>query len=273
MRCTGKKPCANCVKASASCEYNAKYTRGVAPPIERAPEATLSAEGGLQVNKERESRATSSYSNRSSSRSSSEQLSENRDLGANQNQSETREHQAPNNSYSYPENHDMFIRSTAWQRESRRTFVSEQALRETIRRESLDPGSAARVFERTEKTLQKRVPQHKNSSIFAFGDPPLPEVDRTFFTLPPPEVARAMVAKYFEFAAPINRFLHQPTVEKWLDETLDSFRAADIGTEQNSARAVVLMVLASSHGYMEFNSEDENNHLRYSTPSFLPCIF
>ena len=36
MRCTGKYPCVNCTRMNVPCEYNAKYTRGQAPPIESA---------------------------------------------------------------------------------------------------------------------------------------------------------------------------------------------------------------------------------------------
>jgi hypothetical protein len=57
-----------------------------------------------------------------------------------------------------------------------------------------------------------------NSSIFTFGDAPLPEFDPSFFVLPPKDDARTLVARYFEFAVATHRFLHRPTVESWLEE-------------------------------------------------------
>ena len=42
-----------------------------------------------------------------------------------------------------------------------------------------------------------------------FADHPLPEFDGSFFFLPPPEVARTMVSKYFHIIAATVRVLHR----------------------------------------------------------------
>jgi hypothetical protein len=73
--------------------------------------------------------------------------------------------------------------------------------------------SGGSIFDRTQDRLDGKVSQHQKSSIFMFGDPPLPEFDGSFFFLPPPEVARTMVGKYFDIIAATVRFLHRPTVE------------------------------------------------------------
>ena len=69
--------------------------------------------------------------------------------------------------------------------------------------------SGESIFDRTQDRLNGKVSQHQNSSIFMFADHPLPEFDGSFFFLPPPEVARTMVSKYFHIIAATVRVLHR----------------------------------------------------------------
>jgi hypothetical protein len=78
MRCTGKQPCNNCTKMSVACEYKAKYTRGQAPAIESALENNETEPSKLpELNN---STSHLSSRRRSSARSSSEQVSNEKEL-------------------------------------------------------------------------------------------------------------------------------------------------------------------------------------------------
>ena len=89
------------------------------------------------------------------------------------------------------------------------------------------------------------------SSIFTFGDKPYPNYSNLTLVLPNRQQAREHVKRYFEFAIPTYRFLHQGTVEEWLEKFMD-----ENDTTRNVAKvltdgkaAVVLMVLATSTLY------------------------
>ncbi len=89
------------------------------------------------------------------------------------------------------------------------------------------------------------------SSIFNFGDKPYPSIPDSNFALPTRQQARDHVKRYFEFAVPTYRFLHQGTVGKWLENFIDENDAIDNGRKllTNGKAAVVLMVLATSALY------------------------
>lgn len=55
--------------------------------------------------------------------------------------------------------------------------------------------------------------EDSSTSIFAFGDRAVPEFQSTDFEWPDRETAESLVRRYFEFASPTYRILHQPTVE------------------------------------------------------------
>lgn len=71
---------------------------------------------------------------------------------------------------------------------------------------------------RVQKKLHEKTSFSQNSSIFTFGDAPLPETDPSVFVMPPKPDAQALLTRYFEFGVPTHRFLHRPTMEMWLEE-------------------------------------------------------
>jgi len=87
--------------------------------------------------------------------------------------------------------------------------------------EQVGPSSGVSFLLRVQKKLHQKVSFTPNSSIFTFGDAPLPEFDPSFFVLPPKDNAQKLVERYFEFAVATHRFLHRPTVEQWLEEFYD----------------------------------------------------
>lgn len=80
--------------------------------------------------------------------------------------------------------------------------------------------------------------------IFSYGDRKVPEVDRTRFHWPDVTVARELVRRYFDFAAPTYRILHQGTVDKWVD---DIYHPQSLSNPLSAAtQAALLMVFATS---------------------------
>lgn len=83
-----------------------------------------------------------------------------------------------------------------------------------------------------------------------FGDKPCPSYSGSTLVLPSRQQAREHVKRYFEFAIPTYRFLHQGTLEVWLEKFMNE-NETGIGVKELSdgKAAVVLMVLATSMLY------------------------
>ncbi|KAI1340164.1 fungal-specific transcription factor domain-containing protein [Xylariaceae sp. FL0016] len=101
------------------------------------------------------------------------------------------------------------------------------------------------------KLVQQAHTGSSDSSIFTFGDLPLPEFDQTFVILPPKPEAEAMLRRYFEFAVATHRFLHRPTVESWLEELYETHGTMRDLESARSRIAVVFMVFAHAASYRE----------------------
>lgn len=114
--------------------------------------------------------------------------------------------------------------------------------------------------------IQKRLHQHSSlshdSSIFTFGDAPLPEFDPSFFILPPKPDAQRLVERYFDYAAPTHRFLHRPSIEKLVEEFYET--QGEMRGENGKAKAALLMVVfAQAQAYMPKGSTTQDN--RFAT--------
>ncbi|GAB1735388.1 hypothetical protein NU219Hw_g3022t1 [Hortaea werneckii] len=94
-------------------------------------------------------------------------------------------------------------------------------------------------------------------SIFSYGDRRLPDFSTTGIRFPDRAKASALMNRYFEFAAPTYRFLHEPTIRDWYD------RAST--TQKNPSqphmlapiqRAILFLVMATATLYSA-NAGDE----------------
>ncbi|KAF3399659.1 hypothetical protein DPV78_006796 [Talaromyces pinophilus] len=95
---------------------------------------------------------------------------------------------------------------------------------------------------RTAKALAPGdVPSDK--SIFTFGDAQFPDLDESQAHFPDWSMTRECVRRYFEFASPTYRILHQGTVEQWVDKIYQQAPVAE------TAKAIVLMICAISSLY------------------------
>ncbi len=112
------------------------------------------------------------------------------------------------------------------------------------------PSSGVSFLLRVQKKLHQKVSFSHNSSIFTFGDAPLPKFDSSFFVLPPKADAEVLVARYFDFAVATHRFLHRPTVEAWLQEFYSN---VGVMLQKDGARektALLFMIFAHAIEHM-----------------------
>jgi hypothetical protein len=134
------------------------------------------------------------------------------------------------------------------------------------------PSSGVSFLLRVQKRLHKVVTLSPRSSIFTFGDTPLPEFDSSFFVLPPKEYARALIARYFDFAVPTHRFLHRPSLESHLDELYSNLGVMLERKGERGKRALLFMVFAQAQEYMPQVSS-ENSDCRHAMALFLEAYF
>ncbi|KAJ4375826.1 hypothetical protein N0V83_001103 [Neocucurbitaria cava] len=122
--------------------------------------------------------------------------------------------------------------------------------------------SAVSFLIRIQKRLHQNSSLSHDSSIFTFGDAPLPEFDPSFFVLPPKPDAQRLVERYFDYAAPTHRFLHRPSIEKLVEEFYET--QGEIRGENGKAKAALLMVVfAQAQAYMPPGSTAQDNSARY----------
>lgn len=119
------------------------------------------------------------------------------------------------------------------------------------------PSSGVAFLLRAQRRLHEVVTLSPNSSIFTFGDSPLPEYDPSFFVLPSREDAANLVTRYFDFAFPTHRFLHQQTVEQYLQQFYDNLGDPNPKRGAREKNAVVLMVMAQAVQYMPTETSKE----------------
>lgn len=112
----------------------------------------------------------------------------------------------------------------------------------------IGPASGVSFLARAKKRYREdasAVPT-TDSSIFAFGDAPLPQVESSFLVLPPKPEALALIAWYFDFTFPTHRYLHRPTVETWCDELYEKQMSSRCVPGERERNAIVLMAFAQA---------------------------
>ncbi|CAG9953020.1 unnamed protein product [Clonostachys rosea f. rosea IK726] len=122
------------------------------------------------------------------------------------------------------------------------------------------PASGVSFLLRIRRKLQVPSTGYLSSSIFNFGDRPLPGHDASFVILPPKHAADAMVKRYFDFAATTHRFLHRPTIDSWLEELYGTNGAM---LYQESARSRIA-VLARYFAVAEHQLSMEKGQIKLS---------
>lgn len=113
------------------------------------------------------------------------------------------------------------------------------------------PASGASFMLRIQRKLQQQpsAALSSDTSIFTFGDLPLPEFDPRFLILPPRSEAEALVSRFFEFASATHRYVHRQTVEAWLQELYETNGAMREQAAARSKTALLFMVFASAENF------------------------
>lgn len=77
----------------------------------------------------------------------------------------------------------------------------------------------------------------------------MPDFDASFFVLPQKEDSKRLLERYFDFAVPTHRFLHQPTVEAWFEELYATSGSMRRQEDAPARVAVLFMVFAQASLY------------------------
>lgn len=212
-RCSGKQPCSLCTQTGATCEFTAAYTRGRLPFV--LPEDSYSPSSGDRqhtlLNNDLVIDAFGTDGDLT------QPLNQAGELG----------------SISDPQVNDLNPSPIAMVQSqlpiADRVDSRVQSSRNSPEPSQTDlqghyvgPSSGVSFLLRVQRKLHQKVSFSQDSSIFTFGDAPLPNFDPSFFLLPPKEDAAKLVARYFDFAVATHRFLHRPTVEGWFQEFYES---------------------------------------------------
>lgn len=225
-RCTGKQPCSLCVRSGNTCEYSAAYSRGRLPPIvsdESEISAATPAGSRTEVDK----------------------------AGAPIPRQELR------SPISIEHRHEPSSKNSPDQEAVESSRSSLEPPQTDLEGQYVGPSSGVAFLLRAQRRLHEVVTLSPNSSIFTFGDSPLPEYDPSFFVLPSRDDAANLVARYFDFAFPTHRFLHQQTVERYLQHFYDNLGDPIQKRGAREKNAVVLMVMAQAAQYMPAETSKE----------------
>lgn len=121
------------------------------------------------------------------------------------------------------------------------------------------PASGVSFLLRVQRRVYQTLKFPPSSSIFTFGDAPLPDFDVSFFVLPPKDVTRQLLVRYFDFAVPTHRFLHRPTVEAWFEDLYTSTGCMSNRDEAPARTALLFMVFAQASLYMTEPATDSHH--------------
>ncbi|KAF9884350.1 hypothetical protein FE257_001863 [Aspergillus nanangensis] len=216
--CTGTLPCGPCVRRKVNCTYNTTYHRGVA--VSPPPSA------------HRQHQTPSSISER----------------GTPQEAEEDAEHAVIESALSPPEasidqrqpsspsSNDVAVADQYWGPTSAHSFLGRAVL-------DLPPAPKNVTHSRSSAT-----------SIFLHGDRVTLEVRLDDFKWPDRATADGLTRRYFEFASPTYRSLHQPTVEAIVHRLYQNdVHREDKGSalvfqpgEMMASRAIVLLVFGTA---------------------------
>lgn len=137
--------------------------------------------------------------------------------------------------------------------------VSPEPSQTDLQGHYIGPASGVSFLLRVQKRLHQAVTFSQASSIFTFGDAPLPEPDAASCLLMSREEGQELLGRYFDFAVPTHRFLHRPTVEQWLEEFFSTKGVMRDQEDASARKAVLFMVFAQAQVYLPECSPGEDS--------------
>ncbi|KAJ0423359.1 hypothetical protein BJY00DRAFT_321982 [Aspergillus carlsbadensis] len=247
VRCTGQRPCHVCMEASVTCSYNASYTRGRRPTVrvtDRGPPARLAAVSRIREDNPQSTTDPTPFST----------------------------------AVGLPA-HQIFLQADLMPTSEPVSRTSPEPAEADLEGHYVGPSSGLAFLARVQKRFQQTVALPRGISVFNFGDSPLPYDDAcslageaapvlpdlTFGMLLDREDTAALVRRYFDFAVPVDRFLHRPTVEQWFDqfyETRGVMRDRDAAPAQTAVLFMIFAV-AQEHTVPKLSAVGANTSGRY----------
>jgi hypothetical protein len=234
MRCSGKCPCELCVKSSVPCEFTASYTRGRLPSV-AVDESALSAMAPKMLAEQRSTSTPESASKKPIAYT----FEFPRVYPVSNANEEQAEIPSQTDRLHAEERHETPSRNSP---EPARGQTDSQG-------HYIGSSSAASFLLRIQKRLHQNSSLSHDSSIFTFGDAPLPDFDPSFFVLPPKPDAQRLVERYFDYAAPTHRFLHRPTIDRLVEEFYQTQGDMRSREDAPAKKALVLIVFAQAQAY------------------------
>lgn len=271
LRCSGTLPCSLCVRSTEKCEYNAGYRRGKIPQIPVIDQdaiiglhspTTTSGRAALDINvdqvpgKLKKMQAESSPPEQTIVQLGMQLIrGHETELSAGLTESVS-----PDGSSYLQQPH--YLQASTDTPAPLRKIDSPRAA--TSSRNSPEPdetdleghyvgaSSGVSFLLRVQKRLHENFRISATETIFNFGDAPLPTCDPHFLVLPPIREAKVLVDRYFDFSFPTHRFLHQGTVDAWLQDFYSGVNETSNSVDR-AVKAVILMVLAQGKQYLAEN--------------------
>ncbi|KZL75298.1 fungal specific transcription factor domain-containing protein [Colletotrichum tofieldiae] len=256
IRCTGIQPCELCIRTESHCTYNASYARGRQPPVATREDVARMDLDGLDVSVS-DSHAAATTGDDSLMGSIVVDVSEPVDTD--------QQDEAIMNGT------NLAIGSVGPGTAEPPSRASPEPTQTDLQGHYVGPSSGVSFLLRVQKRLHQAVSFSQASSIFTFGDAPLPDFDPSgaFCVLLSKEEASTLLKRYFDFAVPTHRFLHRPTVEGWLEEFYSTMGAMKSQEDAPARRALLFMVFAQAQEYMGTTHSRENADARGSARYFL----
>ncbi|KAG9519271.1 putative RTA1 domain protein, partial [Aureobasidium melanogenum] len=261
-RCTGDQPCAPCIKVRGKCTYEAQYNRGIAVPPSPAPSGYL--QHGTQASPTQISPAPPQSTDNGSSRTyhsipqyggigRSARRQSSRDVSPSRVEPE-HETAVGSLASAHPSlnsggvNRDETRVSTVQSIPCRRLSSEPN---ETLNGQYLGPSSAQsfldqalrRSGEAPSLLIQSPSNVEIDTSTLSFGDAKVCQADIAQFAWPDRGIAIQLLDRYFEFASPTYRYMHEPTMHRWLDRIYDK---DDVSV---ATQACVLLIFASAAAF------------------------
>ncbi|PTB36475.1 uncharacterized protein TrAFT101_010360 [Trichoderma asperellum] len=258
IRCTGLQPCRLCIEANTNCTYDAAYTRGrhgaaVPRRSSRASPPSQASQHSSQHERQTSDSARWQAANRQSPVPSGR-------------------HQQLNGEA--PESYSALGDPTQPGTEPL-SRASPEPVQTDLEGHYVGPSSGVSFLLRIQKRLDQFVSFPQGSSIFTFGDVPLPYLDSlqneapyfdpTLYMMLSRSETTRLVQRYFDFAVPVDRFLHQQTIEMWLEELYETKGKMHNREDASIRKAVLFMVfaLAQAHMSQRPTSDDADVSVRY----------
>lgn len=228
IRCTGKSPCEICIRANARCTFDAAYTRGRQPPPIESESPTALVESRAKAGLLHQGAETATANMGMASNAFADDLASNATV--------TPIDPPPR---------------------------SPEPTQADLQGHYVGPASGVSFLLGVQKRLHQSGIFSDASSIFTFGDTPLPYVDPTYCIIPSKEETSQLLQRYFDFTVPVDRFLHRPTVEGWLQEFYDTMGAMKSKEEGPSYKAALFMIFALSQEHISPKLSDMTTNLRF----------